>query len=88
MGLTLYRNVSACALVVALDVPLHRQGQARALAADLLLTNSKPPRGLPSTCLSVRVLVEFQLSVARVMHQLSSLAAAPATLNGEEWAAK
>ena len=61
--------------------PLPMEGQAFALAAGHLLNTSGPLRGPPSTCLGVGVLVGFYLSVARVMHQLSSLAAAPESLS-------
>jgi len=61
--------------------PLNGEGQARAFAANFLLTSSGLPHGPPSTCLGVRVPVGPYLSVARVVHELSSLAAAPTTLS-------
>ena len=55
-------------------------GPSTCLVADFLITNIVCPHGTPSTCLSVSVPVGVYLSGVKVMHQLSSHAAAPTSL--------
>jgi len=56
-------------------------GPSTCLVADFLITNIVCPHGTPSTCLSVSVPVGVYLSGVKVMHQLSSHAAAPTPLS-------